>query len=66
MGSIDNASGASGYSDFTAQSANLTKGVSVSITLTPGFASGSYSEFRKIWIDLNGDGEVEDYTVNIQ
>jgi PKD repeat protein len=59
-GSIDNASGATGYSDFTAQSANLTKGASVSITLTPGFASSSYSEYWKIWIDLNHDGDFDD------
>ena len=60
VGSINNSSGASGYTDYTAQSANLTKGASVSITLTPGFASGSYTEYWKIWIDLNGDGDFED------
>ncbi len=59
-GSIDNASGATGYSDFTAQSANLTKGASVSITLTPGFDGDSYDEYWKIWIDLNQDGDFDD------
>jgi PKD repeat protein len=60
VGSIDNTSGASGYTDFTSISANISKGGSVSVSLTPGFASSSYTEYWKIWIDYNGDGDFSD------
>lgn len=60
LGSIDNSSGGSGYTDFTSISSDLVRGGSLSVSLTPGFASGSYSEFWKIWIDYNGDGDFGD------
>lgn len=60
VGNLNNSSGASSYSDFTNQTANLTPGSSVSVTLTPGFASGSYTEYWKIWIDYNKDGDFDD------
>lgn len=60
VGSINNSSGASGYTDYTSISTNVTKGGSVSVSLTPGFASGSYTEYWKIWIDYNGDGDFAD------
>jgi hypothetical protein len=59
--SINNNSGNNGgYSDFTAQSAALTTGNSYSATLTPGFASSSYTEHWSIWIDYNGDMDFDD------
>jgi len=60
VGSINNSSGASGYTDFTAQSATLTKGGSVSYQLVPGFSGSSYTEYWRIWIDLNHDGDFAD------
>ena len=61
FGSIDNTSGNnSGYGDFTNLSTSLTAGGSVSVTLVPGFASSSYTEYWRIWIDYNQDGDFDD------
>jgi M6 family metalloprotease-like protein len=60
VGSLNNTSNASGYSDFTAQTANLTAGGSVNVNLTPGFAGTGYSEYWKVWIDYNIDGDFDD------
>jgi len=60
IGNLDNSTGASAYSDFTFKKANATAGGSVSVTLTPGFASRSYTEYWKTWIDYNGDGDFAD------
>ncbi len=61
VGGLDNSSQASAYSDYTAQTVNLTAGAGVSVTLTPGYAAGkSYTEYWKIWIDYNGDGDFDD------
>ncbi len=56
VGSFSNSSGAAGYTDFTNQQVVLNAGQAYSISLTPGFASTTYDEYWKIWIDLNGDG----------
>jgi uncharacterized repeat protein (TIGR02543 family) len=60
VGDLTNNSGASAYSDFTYMTANLTAGASVSVSLTPGFPGSSYTEWWKIWIDYNVDGDFED------
>ncbi len=60
VGSISNSSNAAGYTDFTSITGNLSKGSSISVTLTPGFASSSYTEYWKIFIDYNGDGDFAD------
>jgi hypothetical protein len=58
---INNTSGNNnGYADYTSQSATLTAGGTASVTMVPGFASSSYSEFWRIWIDYNQDGDFED------
>ncbi|MGD2085906.1 MAG: PKD domain-containing protein, partial [Candidatus Aminicenantes bacterium] len=57
---LNNSSGASGYTDFTNYTANMTQGDTVSVSLTPGFVSSSYTEYWKIWIDYNGDHDFED------
>lgn len=44
-----------GYGDFTANPISVVRGAN-SLTLTPGFGSGSYTEQWRVWIDLNGDG----------
>jgi PKD repeat protein len=55
-----NSSGASGYSDFTYMTANLVEGESAAVSLTPGFPGSSYTEWWKIWIDYNVDGDFTD------
>ncbi len=60
IGSFSNSSGASGYTDFTSKTVNLTAGQSYSVSLTPGFSGSSYNEYFRIWIDLNGDGDFTD------
>jgi hypothetical protein len=57
---IDKSSGADGYADYTSTTGNLTKGSSASVTLTPGFASSSYTEYWRIWVDYNQDGDFDD------
>jgi len=60
IGSFTNASAAASYTDFTAKTVNLAAGVSNNITLTPGFSGTAYSEYWKIWVDLNKDGDFDD------
>ncbi|MFD2244795.1 M4 family metallopeptidase [Pontibacter ruber] len=60
IGSFTKTSGAAGYSDFTATTVTMAAGSSNAITLTPGFASSSYNEYWKIWIDYNKDGDFDD------
>ena len=60
IGNLDNSSGASPYTDFTAKSAALTKGASVSVTLTPGYGGSSRTEYWRVWIDYNKDGDFAD------
>jgi PKD repeat protein len=57
---LDNNSGASGYSDFTSLTADLTAGASASVSLTPGFGGSSYNEYWRIWVDYNVDGDFLD------
>ena len=65
VGDFSNTSGAAGYTDYTGMTANLTVGQSYNITLTPGFASTTYDEYWKIWIDLNHDGDFDDANENV-
>jgi len=60
IGSATNNSGSDGgYGDYTALTPiDISNGTTV--TLTPGFPSGSYPEFWKVWIDLNKDGDFAD------
>ncbi|EDO25718.1 predicted protein, partial [Nematostella vectensis] len=59
IGGISNVTGAnSGYGDFTAQIGNLTYGNNT-IIVSAGFASSSYTEYWKVWIDFNKNGTFE-------
>ena len=61
FGSIDNTSGSgNGYSDFTNLSANISKGASASITVTPFWTGTVYAEGYSMWIDYNQDGDFDD------
>jgi hypothetical protein len=59
-GGFAKSSGASTYSDFTADAIPAAWGAAVSLTLTPGFAGGKYAEYWRVWADLNQDGDLED------
>jgi hypothetical protein len=59
-GSLSHSSLASAYSDFSNQTATVTAGASVSVTLTPGYSDHTYSQHWRIWIDYNGDGDFSD------
>jgi subtilisin family serine protease len=60
IGSFNNPSDAAGYTDFTNLTIEMEPGTDYAVSLTPGFASSSYNEYWKIWIDLNGDGDFDD------
>lgn len=60
IGSFNNPSEAAGYTDFTNLSIEMEPGTNYAVSLTPGFASTTYNEYWKIWIDLNGDGDFDD------
>jgi len=60
LGTINKASGAQSYSDFTATSTNLTKADSYTITVTPTWTGTSYNEGYAVWIDYNQDGDFTD------
>ncbi|UCH97518.1 MAG: M4 family metallopeptidase, partial [Candidatus Aminicenantes bacterium] len=60
MADLNNASGASPYSDFTNLAAHLTRGNGANVSLTPAFTDSSYTEYWKIWIDYNDDNDFED------
>ena len=60
FGTTSNTSVGSYYTDYTSVVFNLTRGTSVSFTLTPGFTGTSYTEYWKVWIDYNKDGDFAD------
>jgi Zn-dependent metalloprotease/chitodextrinase len=61
LGTISNSStGGTGYSNFTSQSTNLTKGSSNTITITPTWSGTKYNEGYAVWIDYNQDGDFND------
>lgn len=60
LGSINNTSGASGYSNFTSITTNLVKGTAATITVTPTWTGSSYAEGYAVWIDYNGDSDFAD------
>ncbi|WP_323787372.1 M14 family zinc carboxypeptidase [Psychroserpens sp.] len=56
LNTIDNNSGAQGYSDFTNIKTTLIPGESYTITVTPQWTGSTYSEGYRVWIDYNRDG----------
>jgi lysyl endopeptidase len=60
IGNLNHSSTASAYSDYTNKTAAVTAGGNVSVTLTPGYAGRTYSQYWKIWIDYNNDGDFTD------
>jgi bacillolysin len=61
IGSISRTSGAdAGYYNGTALNTNATAGTSQTISYSAGFASTAYTEYWKIYIDYNQDGDLTD------
>jgi Zn-dependent metalloprotease len=61
LGSIARTSGADGgYYDGTALSTSVAAGSSQTISFSVGFASSAYTEYWKIFIDYNQDGDFAD------
>ena len=56
LNTIDNTSTGQSYSDFTSISTTLIVGEGYTITVTPEWTGGSFSEGYRVWIDYNGDG----------
>ncbi|MDD2632802.1 MAG: S8 family serine peptidase [Bacteroidales bacterium] len=57
---FSNPSGAAGYTDFTNLVLNWEPGETINFTLTPGFGWFTYTEYWRIWIDYNKDGDFVD------
>jgi hypothetical protein len=49
-----------GYGNFTATSYTVSRGSSLTITITPGWTSTKYSEGYSVWVDYNRDGDFLD------
>lgn len=61
LGTINRLSGSNGgYANFTSDATTLAPGSSYTATLTPGFASSTYTEYWTIFIDYNRDGDFAD------
>lgn len=62
LGTINKTStaGSGGYSDFTAETTNLSKGASHTITVTPKWSGSTYDEGYAVWIDYNQDKDFAD------
>ncbi len=60
LNTINNASGAQLYSDFTSISTTLNEGSVYTITVTPTWTGTVYSEGYAVWIDYNGDDDFGD------
>ncbi|MGB1206273.1 MAG: GEVED domain-containing protein [Chitinophagales bacterium] len=62
IANIDNVSGSNGgYGDFKQDFvAEVARNQNYPITLKAGFATSSYNEYWRVWIDYNQDGDFED------
>jgi carboxyl-terminal processing protease len=60
IASFSNSSGPSFYSYFTDKTITLARGSTSPVTLTPIFINKAQSEYWRIWIDFNADGDFTD------
>ena len=66
LGTINNTSGNNGgYANYTALSTTLSRTSANSITLVAGYASTSYTEYWKVYIDYNHNGVFTDAGENV-
>jgi len=57
---VNNSGNNSGYGDFTLTPVELISGTSHGISMLPGFSGRSRSEYWRVWIDYNMDGDFAD------
>jgi len=64
LNTLNNSTGSDGgYGDYTGGPAtDLDRGNNYTISLTPSFSGTIYTEFFRVWIDLNQDGDFDDAT----
>jgi hypothetical protein len=60
VNTIDNSSTGQSYTDFTSISTYMSKNTQYSITITPTWPGGTFSEGYAVWIDYNRDGDFSD------
>lgn len=61
LANVDNLSGNNnGYWNFTHFEVDLVASGAYFVTLTPGFNTGNYTEYWRVWIDYNQDGDFND------
>ncbi len=60
LNTINNTSGAQGYSDFTSVSTSLSEGTAYTVTVTPTWTGSTYAEGYAVWIDYNNDKDFND------
>jgi len=49
-----------GYADYTSTSASVAPGSTYTLVISAGFASSSYTEYWKVWIDYDQNGTFDD------
>lgn len=59
-GMVNSSGNDGGYEDNTGMVANVQRGASSTIYVSAGFSSSSYTEYWRIWIDFNQDGDFAD------
>jgi hypothetical protein len=64
VGTLNNLSSKSAYSNYPSPVTELTTG-SHAVSLTTEFSYFAYDEYWKIWLDLNGDGALDDATETV-
>ncbi len=60
LNTINNASGAQFYTDFTSISTSLNEGQNYTVTVTPTWTGTIYPEGYAVWIDYNNDNDFDD------
>lgn len=56
---------AGGYANYTSTSTSLAQNSAYTISLKPGFASSTYTEYFKVYIDYNNDKDFADAGENV-
>jgi hypothetical protein len=60
VGSFLKISGSTSYCDFTSDTITVSRGGNYNVTITPQFWQGTRTEYYKIWMDINQDGDFAD------
>lgn len=60
VGAFQRPSGAQTYTNFTADTIELSAGIAHPVSITPGYGNAVYPEHYRIWIDLNRNGSFSD------